>query len=274
MDQDSHSQFCPRCQLAQATFDFAEESHTVRRCQVCGFPVDSGLTLENPPPGFPSPPEVTVLCADDDPFILQILGDALRFKGYRTLLAENGASALAAVQQERPDLILLDVLMPDIDGFEVCRKLKQNPTTREMPVILLTGVSDAALSQRAFEAGAELALRKPTETAVILRTVEAALSLSAVRSGPAPSFVDETPQPTDFAIPMHEVLLEFWTVDGATFQGQLRLHLHAESHGGPETVQDRLNDPDLFLTLTLAGEQNPMFLNKIQVIRVDVKEAE
>ncbi len=239
MDQDSRSEFCPRCQLVQPTFDFAEETHTVRRCQICGFPVGSGLTLDTPPPGFSSPPEVTVLCVDDDPFIRQVLTDALRFKGYRTIQAEDGESCLLEVDRDRPDLILLDVMMPDMDGFEVCRRLKRDPVTRDTPVILLT-----------------------------------ALSLAALRAGPESGFVDETPEPPDLTIPVHQVLVDFWTVDGETFQGCLRLHLQAASHRGPETIQDRLGDPELFLTLTLPGERGPLFLNKMQVMRVDVKEAE
>jgi hypothetical protein len=76
----------------------------------------------------------------------------------------------------------------------------------------------------------------------------------------------------DLTIPTHEVPLDFWTEDGAAFQARLRLHFQAEARGGPQTVQDRLNDPDLFLALTVPGHDGPVLLNKAQVIRVDVEE--
>lgn len=274
MATDSPSEFCPRCRLVQPAFDFLEDEHTVRRCAVCGFPVDSGLSLDSPPPGFPSPPEVTVLCVDDEPAVLEALGDALRFKGYRVIFAPDGQAALQAVATERPQLILLDILLPGPDGYTVCRRVKADPATRGIPIILLTGVDDKALTRRAFEAGADLALRKPVETAVVLRTVEAALSLAARKGAPLEPYMPDVPSPPpDLSLPTQAVLLDFWTQDGLSFQAQLPLHLQAESHGGPEMVQDRLNDADLFLALVVPGE-GPLFLNKIQVIRVDVKESD
>jgi len=273
MEHGCGAEFCPRCQSTQATFEHAEDGHTVVRCQMCGFPVRSGLTLAEPLPGFPSPPEVTVLCVDDDLLFRQVLVDALRFKGYRVIAAADGPAALDVVATERPDLILLDVVMPGMDGFEVCRRVKGDPGSRHTPVILLTAMSDAALNRRAFEAGAELALRKPTETAVILRTVEAALSLVTLRAATDLHSGDEAAGGADLAVPTREAWLEFWMQDGAPFRARLRLHLHAESHGGPETVQDRLNGADLFLPLEVPGEGR-LFLNKTQVVRVDVKEGE
>lgn len=74
----------------------------------------------------------------------------------------------------------------------------------------------------------------------------------------------------DLTIPARPVPLTVWTIDGATLRGQIFLRLHDEAHAGPETVQDRLNDPDLFLTLSVPGDEPLVFLNKIQVIRVDV----
>ncbi len=274
MATDSPSEYCPRCRLVQPAFEFLENEHTVRRCAACGFPVDCGLQLDSPPPGFPSPPEVTVLCVDDEPAVLEALGDALRFKGYRVVFASDGRGALEALARERPQLILLDIRMPGPDGYAVCRRVKADPATRGIPVILLTGVSDEALTRRAFMAGADLALQKPVETAVVLRTVEAALSLASLKAAPLEPYMAEPPSPAlDLSLPTQMVPLDFWTQDGLAFQAQLPLHLQAESHGGPETVQDRLNDADLFLALVVPGD-GPLFLNKIQVIRVDVKESD
>jgi len=74
----------------------------------------------------------------------------------------------------------------------------------------------------------------------------------------------------DLGIPTRSVALRIWTVDGASFDAKLFLHLNAENHDGPETVQDRLNDPNLFVYLAVAGEGPVLFLNKIQIIRVDL----
>ena len=78
-------------------------------------------------------------------------------------------------------MILLDIMMPGIDGFEVCRRLKADGSLKHIPVIILTGVSDPKLNSQAFKAGANLALRKPAEPATVLRTIQAAVALSATR---------------------------------------------------------------------------------------------
>jgi CheY-like chemotaxis protein len=179
MEQDPVTAFCPRCQVVQATFQFAGADALLRRCQVCGFPVESGLSLE-PAPGADSSRacEIKILCVDDDPLILQMLGDILRFHGYTVVTAPDGEAALDVALRERPDLLLLDVMMPGIDGFELCRLLKTHATLRTIPVVILTAMNDAKLSARAFEAGAVLALQKTVETKAVLRTIEAALALS------------------------------------------------------------------------------------------------
>jgi CheY-like chemotaxis protein len=185
MEERSASEYCPKCQLVQPTFEFTEDSRTVRRCLMCGFPVESGLVLEGTETqSVPSPPEVKILCVDDDPLILQLNGDILRFHGYTVVTAPDGPTALEMAARERPALILLDIMMPGMDGFEVCRRLKAAPGLRAVPIIILTAMTDTKLNVRAFDAGAELALRKPAEPAVVLRAVEAARA-SRARAGDA-----------------------------------------------------------------------------------------
>ncbi|MFI5339027.1 MAG: response regulator [Candidatus Methylomirabilales bacterium] len=290
MEERSASEYCPKCQLVQPTFEFTEDSRTVRRCTMCGFPVKSGLVLESAEAlGLPSPPDVKILCVDDDPIILQLNGDILRFHGYTVLTALDGPTALEMAARERPALVLLDIMMPDMDGFAVCRRLKADPALKAIPIIVLTAMTDPKLNVRAFDAGAELALRKPAEPAVVLRTVEAALALAAAKVGesplaaaPGPVIESAGPEPADreseaqaeLAIPVRPVPLTVWTIDGAKLDGRVFLRLYVEAHAGPETVQDRLNDPDLFLAVSLPGDTPLIFLNKIQVIRVDVSEEE
>src|SRR5215468_4605291 len=89
--------------------------------------------------------QATILVVDDDTKHVRLLEVLLRPRGYKVLTASNGAEALHQVHQERPDLILLDVMMPLVDGFEVCQLLKDNPTTRLIPVVMMTvldGVED------------------------------------------------------------------------------------------------------------------------------------
>jgi len=284
MEERAAVRFCPRCQADEPTFSFQEETETTLRCLICGFPVETDLALEGDAgAGHPSPPEVRILCVDDDPLIRQLFGDILRFRGYGVLEAADGDAALKMAARERPDLILLDIMMPGIDGFEVCQRLKGDAELRTIPVVILTAMNDPALNTRAFQVGAELALRKPAETAVVLRTIEAALGLADLRraktegepaaqrpEAPLSSLADPGVEAAmDLGIPTRPAALRIWTVDGASFDAQLFLHLNAETHDGPETVQDRLNDPNFFISLTVPGEGPVLFLNKIQIIRVD-----
>ncbi len=279
MEDQPGSEYCPRCQAVQPTFSFTEDSRPVRRCQVCGFPVETGLALESDESvEAPSTPDLKVLCVDDDPLIVQLFSDILRFHGFTVLSAGDGESALDLAARERPAAILLDIMMPGIDGFEVCRRLKEDPLLKAIPVIILTAINDPKLSAHAFEVGAQLALQKPASPAVVLRTLEAALSLAKPRGAEAAAgAVEAAParapevQP-DLSVPTRPVSLSVWTVDGDTLHAKTFLRLHAEAHAGPETVQDRLNDPDLFLALSVKGETPVIFLNKIQVIRVEAED--
>ena len=83
-----------------------------------------------------------ILIVDDAPDNLLVLFSYLEEQGYRILLAEDGETALQIAKTKAPDLILLDVLMPDIDGFEACRRLKAEASTKEIPVIFLTALSE------------------------------------------------------------------------------------------------------------------------------------
>ena len=82
-------------------------------------------------------------------------------EGYRVTLACDGEEALAAVALERPDLILLDILMPKVDGYEVCRRLKSDPDTRLVPIVLVTGLTDVDCRIRGLQSGADDFMCKP-----------------------------------------------------------------------------------------------------------------
>jgi serine phosphatase RsbU (regulator of sigma subunit) len=108
-----------------------------------------------------------ILIVDDTPTNIGVISGALK-DSYRTKIATNGEKAIAlANAEEKPDLILLDIMMPGMDGYEVCRRLKADPATREIPVIFLTGQTGAEDETRGFEVGAVDYVHKPFSPAVV-----------------------------------------------------------------------------------------------------------
>ena len=90
-----------------------------------------------------TPTTGTILVVDDNPTNIQVLFDVLSEIGYRVAIAKSGEAALQRVQSSQPDLILLDVMMPGIDGFETCQRIKANPATCDIPVFFMTALSDS-----------------------------------------------------------------------------------------------------------------------------------
>ena len=102
-----------------------------------------------------------ILIVDDLPANTRVLEALLTRDGYRVTIAEDGEQALEVVALERPDLVLLDILMPKKDGYEVCRQLKSDPATRLIPVVLVTGLTDTDSRVRGLEVGADDFMAKP-----------------------------------------------------------------------------------------------------------------
>jgi phosphoserine phosphatase RsbU/P len=123
----------------------------------------------------------TVLLVDDEPANIQIVNSILR-DTYKTRIATNGAKALElANQSPAPDLILLDVMMPEMDGYEVCSRLKLADHTRDIPVIFLTGQTDTQDETKGFEVGAVDYIHKPFSPAVVQARVRTHLVLRGIR---------------------------------------------------------------------------------------------
>jgi len=117
-----------------------------------------------------------ILVVDDDQDDLKMISMILEPEGYEVVVAENGVEALAKVETEEPDLILLDVMMPELDGFAACDKLKSSPGTRGIPIVLLTGVARQITKTKypidgVLRAQAEEYLEKPVEPEELLRVV-------------------------------------------------------------------------------------------------------
>src|SRR5262245_34163925 len=120
-----------------------------------------------------------VLIVDDTQTNVAVLSGLMK-DSYRTRVATNGEKALAiAAGPEKPDLILLDVMLPDMDGFEVCRRLKANPDTCEIPVIFLTARTDEVDEVKGFEVGAVDYIHKPFSAPMVLGRIKTQLALQA-----------------------------------------------------------------------------------------------
>ena len=121
--------------------------------------------------------ENTILVVDDTPSNLQVLFDVLSEQKYRVAIAKNGETALQRVQSSQPNLILLDVMMPGIDGFETCKRLKANPETRDIPVIFMTALSDSVDKIKGLSLGAVDYITKPIQCEEVLARIQVHLQL-------------------------------------------------------------------------------------------------
>ncbi|GAB4579588.1 MAG: response regulator [Anaerolineales bacterium] len=124
-----------------------------------------------------------ILIVDDDRDTLRLVGLLLQRKGYEILAAERGSQGLEKAFQESPDLILLDVMMPDMDGFEVLRQVRGNPQTSNIPVIMFTAKTQVDDKVAGFEAGADDYLTKPTHPSELTARVKALLARTTQRKG-------------------------------------------------------------------------------------------
>jgi two-component system, OmpR family, alkaline phosphatase synthesis response regulator PhoP len=104
-----------------------------------------------------------ILVVDDHPDIIALLEESFKLRGYTVISASNGHEALAKVYQEQPDLVLLDIMMPMFNGYEICRTLKSNEETKHIPIIFITANGKQADIERGFELKADGYVVKPFE---------------------------------------------------------------------------------------------------------------
>jgi len=135
----------------------------------------------NPHQGAATTPQKTLLLVDDTPENLTVLGEIL-MPHYRVRVASSGARALAAATTDpRPDLVLLDVMMPEMDGYEVISRLRADPRTRELPVIFVTALDSTEDEAHGLELGAVDYITKPVRPAIVLARVRGQLELKEAR---------------------------------------------------------------------------------------------
>ncbi|MDE2060333.1 MAG: response regulator [candidate division NC10 bacterium] len=115
--------------------------------------------------------QAVILIVEDNPLGRELAKEILDAAGYTVLSAEDGVGLLERVTRERPDLILMDLQLPDIDGFSLIRDLKAHDETRQIPVVVTTAYSHPEAQAKAIETGCAAYLTKPLDSHVLLRTV-------------------------------------------------------------------------------------------------------
>jgi adenylate cyclase len=121
-----------------------------------------------------------ILVVDDTPHNVKLLADLLAVKGYEVLTAASGSEALEQVVRQRPDLVLLDVVMPGMTGYEVCRKLRDDPKTATLPVVMVTALDPGTERVKGIEAGADDFVTKPLNQPELLARVKSLLRIKSL----------------------------------------------------------------------------------------------
>lgn len=115
--------------------------------------------------------EKKILIVDDEPSIVLSLDYLMRKNGFKPFIARNGEEALAIAENEVPELVILDIMMPGMDGYEVCEKLKSNPLTKSTKIIFLSAKSGKEAIEKGMSVGADKYLTKPFNTKQIMQEV-------------------------------------------------------------------------------------------------------
>ncbi len=116
-----------------------------------------------------------ILVIEDDPIILTLIKATLSREGYVVVTAVNGSEGLRLVQEIQPQLVVLDITMPGLDGHQVCQYLRSEPATMHLPIIMVTALSRPADQRRGFELGADDYLAKPFQLAELVKRVQSLL---------------------------------------------------------------------------------------------------
>ncbi len=169
--------YCPHCCSNQPSYEYWEHGELKARCLTCGYPINEAAIGGT----GPSTGRSKVLCIDDDKLLLGLFAHLLQGSEFEALVATDGPSGIALAQRERPAIVLLDVMMPGMDGFEACRQMRADPVLRETPIIIVTAMADPKLNVKGFQAGATLAMQKPFEPQKLINAIKTALALKATR---------------------------------------------------------------------------------------------
>ncbi len=117
-----------------------------------------------------------ILIVEDEESLLKLESIILSSKGYNVTGVMDGRSALDEITANPPDLVILDIMLPELDGFEVCRHIKENPATKNIPVVMLTAKKNSQDYARGMEMGADAYMTKPFKSAKVIETIEGLLN--------------------------------------------------------------------------------------------------
>ncbi len=135
-------------------------------------------------------PQLTILVVDDEEDILDLIRYNLEKEGYRVVLAENGEEGLHQAEKHRPDLILLDIMMPKVDGLEMCRKVRAHPQLGKTPVIFLTARGDEKTEVEGLERGADDYIVKPISTKKLISRIRAVMRRFEITDKEEPRIIE------------------------------------------------------------------------------------
>ena len=124
-----------------------------------------------------------ILIVEDEESLLKLESILLTSKGYQVTGVTDGRAALAEIARNPPDLVVLDIMLPEVDGFEVCRRIKEDPATRQIPVVMLTAKKSSQDYSRGVQVGADAYLTKPFKSVKVLEIVAELLRKAAAAGG-------------------------------------------------------------------------------------------
>lgn len=199
-----------------------------------------------------------ILVVDDAVDSLKLIGLMLKRQGYDVSVAESGGKALQKVNADIPDLIILDVMMPDMDGLEVCRHLRANPKTQDIPIIMFTAKTLIDDKVKGFEAGADDYLTKPTHPAELANRVKSVLKRKAAERA-SKTETPETPATARTSVTQHGKLIGVLGVKGGIGTTTVALNVAmALMQGGEKPVISDLRLGTGSMSLMLGVEDGTM----------------
>ncbi len=204
--------------------------------------------------------EMNILLVDDNPTNLKVLFEAIQGYGWKALMATDGESAIEQAEYAQPDLILLDIMMPGIDGFETCRRLKANSITVNIPVIFMTALSETTDKVRGLEIGAVDYITKPFQKEEVIARLKLHLKLSLLTRNLEQQVQQRTTELTQSVEQLQQTQLQLIQSEKMSTLGQLVAGIGHEINnpigfiaGSCSNIEEYLND--LFSLVELQQEK-------------------
>jgi CheY-like chemotaxis protein len=175
---------------------------------------------------------------DDSATMREVIKIAFRRENIEVVACHDGDSALSQMLQQKPDVVITDVIMPGKDGYEVCQNIKQNPATATTPVVLMSGVVNRQVAEKAFAVKADELIRKPFQPGDLIGRVKQLLSKGSQPASPAPAAPISTPAPVPIPAPTPQMPpANAAATLSSIFNAPPRANGHAAANGGNGSTQ-------------------------------------